>query len=178
MGDKKWQSGTSERTTRQITRRSILASVGAGATVGLAGCTGDDGGGDGDSIIPGEVVYHELSGVEVLDHWAEQDGGNDWLKLEIQNNRGDQLKKPVNINFPDGSVPIIRGRTLTGQGNNLLASYWTGRSTLGPGSVNPDTSAVIGINSEAAAENAARYELCLYSKEQSGSMSWGEGCTE
>jgi hypothetical protein len=172
--------------------------VSTGAIGGLAGCGGGDQGGESDgqtsplpeevkenipttagsqsdTLIPGKIVHHKVSGVEVVDHWAEQDQ-NDWVKLKIQNNRDEPFKKPASIYEKD--IPIIRGRTLTEQGNKLASDVWYG-GAFGPGKINTGTSATIGLDCGPATPNAARYEICLYTKSTSLSLSsWKKGCTE
>jgi len=200
MGKRDWRSGGSEGTTQRITRRSILASIGTGAIGGIAGCTGggDEGGGSGqtttlpeeveeempttagsqsDTLIPGEIVYQGLSGIEVLDHWAEQDQ-NDWVKLEIQNNRDEPFKRPADYQS-NTDADIIRGRTLTEQGNILAGDVWVTRTNFGPGEIKPGTSAIIGLDCAPATQNAARYELCLHKKANMGSIKdWKIACTD
>lgn len=197
MGEEAWRSENTEGNSQRITRRSVLASVTTGAIIGVAGCSGGDGG-DGqtttlpeeveenmpttagsqsDSLIPGEIVHQNIEGIEVLDHWAEQDQ-TDWIKLEIQNNRDKPFKQPGAGYQGEEGVNIVRSRVLTEQGNQLSSDIWVRGSQFGPGKINPGTSGVIGIGSPAQ-QNAARYELCLHPKrERFGVAGFKKACTD
>lgn len=186
-----------------LTRRSVLATMGGCAGIGLAGCSGnqsdgDDGSGDTpssdatdtnggaetpgesnggssqDSVIPGDVVHNELEGVEVLNHWATSD---DIVQLRIQNSGDNELNAPGG--FSEGD-PVIQGRTLSQEGNAVGEGRWQTGAPTGPETVNPGTEATIGFLINAGASNAARYELCLTTSPVGGlSMaSWGELCGE
>lgn len=188
------------RSFSDVTRRGILAAVGTGATTGLAGCGGDgngggedvpeeveqtieeevpdDQGGQGNSLIPGELVSDQLDGVDTLNHWAETEEGLDWIKLEVQNNREKPLQKPGIGNSENAKTPIIRGRTVTDQGNVLAMKRWDRGIASGPDEIKPDTSAEIGFEIDVSDDNAAKYELCQYFREDATSDDWKRQCTD
>lgn len=183
-----WKSENGDGNTRRITRRGILASVSASAVGGLAGCSGGDGGNGGTSvpdietptdtenIIPGEIVHHELPGVEVLNHWSARTEGTPFVHLKIKNNRDEELSAPSQPARDNN--PIIRARQLTEQGNQVGHDVWVGQ-VFGPSNINPGTSAEIGVLDGVGSDNAARYELCLYKKEVFRQLrNWERACTE
>lgn len=186
-----------EKNSRRITRRSVLASISTGAMIGLAGCGGGGDGDDGgtstppgevksampttsgsssDSLIPGRIVHQGLEGVEVLDHWAERTPSA-WIKVKLQNNRDEPLKRPGDFhNNPDADM--IRSRVLTEQGNQLSSDVWVRNTQLGPAKIKPGTSAIIGLGAPGQ-ETAARYELCLHKMTDTYKMpGWKKACTD
>lgn len=182
-----------------LKRRKVIISL--GIVVGVAGCTGGESGGESttlpeeveeamteeemseeqegqqNSIIPGEVVHNGLSGIEILDHWAEQDQ-RDWVKFRIKNNRDEPLEA-LTGGSPNPGDDVLRARTLTEQGNELASGFWYGNAgNSGPTEINPGTSATIGFSIDPAAENAAKYEICLYEKGDNFlSQPWEEVCS-
>jgi hypothetical protein len=179
-------------------RRGVIVSL--GLVVGVAGCTGGESSGESttlpeeveetmtkeemteeqqgqrDSIIPGEVVHDGLSGIEILDHWAEQDQ-RDWVKFRVMNNRDEPFDQPTGAS-PDPGDDILRARTLTGQGNVLASAAWTSNTSFGPTEIDPNTSATVGLSVDPAAENAARYEICFHKRTDTLSIrDWAEVCS-
>lgn len=171
------------------TRRSVVATLCGGCTVGIAGCSGNDGSGDTtqptdsptaqtdggtrspdegpESLIPGEVVHDELDGIEVQDHWATADG----VRIRIRNT-GDEA-----LTYPGGQYQAGRhvwGRSLSEDGNEVFSAFWNGNTGTGPSEVAPGTEATIGFPIDAG--NADRYELCFAQKEAAGVSSWEQLC--
>lgn len=145
--------------------------------LGLAGCSSDGSSGDGDALeeetntpessIPGEVVHDGLETIEVLDHWTD----GDRVILRVRNDGDD----PFPGSGPIGDdEPVIKGRTLTEQGNVVRSSWWdAGPTDEGPEEINPETEAEIGFL--IAAQKGARYELCLAMASRPG-VEWEEVC--
>ncbi|MEF8814508.1 MAG: hypothetical protein V5A55_11920 [Halovenus sp.] len=170
-----------------MTRRSVLAAMGGCSAIGLAGCSDDesntDGGtetGDGgnggnsqESVIPGELVHNDLENIEVRNHWATAD---DFVKIRLRNSRDEEFAASFTISKGD---PVIQGRTLSEEGNELGDGVWYGED-FGPDSVNAGTEATIGFLINAGAANAARYELCLTDSPVAdlSLTSWEEMCGE
>jgi len=159
-----------------VRRRTLVMSAGVIA-LGLAGCSRNTSSGDGDSLdeetsttessIPGEVVHDGLETIEVLEHWTE----GDRVMLRVRN----VGEEPFPGSRPIGDdEPVIKGRTLTEQGNVVRSSWWeAGPTDEGPEEINPGTEAEIGFLVNA--EEAARYELCLAMAARPG-VEWEEVC--
>lgn len=179
-------------------RRSMVLTICGGIVFTLAGCSGGDssntstptptlspgssgsggdggGGASGESDTPGEVVHNGLQGIKVVSHRAT--GEN--VELQIENKRDEELKY---TSSPTNPGPQIWVRSLTDDGTLISISVWQGRINLNnPAIIEPSVTKTMTLNLEA--NQAARYEVCLFNREEHGDpagdlrdLAWEEFC--
>ena len=176
----------------------MLLTICGGLAFGLAGCSGRDssntstptptlspgssgsggdggGGASGESDIPGEVVHNHLKGINVVSHRASGES----VEMQIENTGDEVLSNPTHPGKPG---PHIWVRTLTVEGTVVDIMNWKGRPNLdNAGRVEPSVTETISYDLKA--DQAARYEICLLNREESGewvtdlrNLPWEEFC--